>query len=128
MDVEVSEEGLYYDITQVGNGVKPQVGQTVKVAYTGFLMDGTVFDTSVEEDAKAANVFSPGRQYQPYAFTLGQGNVIRGWDIAIGLLSEGGKATIVVPSALAYGNRSMGALIKANTILVFTVELVDIVE
>ena len=128
MNAEVTEEGLYYENTQFCNGVQPQVGQTVKVAYTGFLMDGTVFDTSVEEDAKAANVFSPGRQYQPYAFSLGQGNVIRGWDIAIGLLSVGGKATIVVPSALAYGNRSMGGVIKANSVLVFTVELVEIVK
>jgi FKBP-type peptidyl-prolyl cis-trans isomerase FkpA len=128
LNVEVTEEGLYYEITKVGNGEMPQVGQTVRVNYTGFLMDGTVFDTSIEEAAKEANVYSPGRQYQPYTFPLGQGNVIRGWDIGIGLLSVGGKATIVVPSSLAYGNRGSGQVIKPNSTLVFNVELVEIVK
>jgi len=128
MTAEVTEEGLYYEITQTGNGVKPQVGQTVKVNYTGYLMDGTVFDTSVEETAKEANVYSPGRPYGPLDFPLGQGRVIQGWDIGIGLLSEGGKATLVIPSPLAYGNRGSGGVIKPNSTLVFTVELVEIVE
>ena len=128
INAEVTAEGLYYDITQTGNGVKPQVGQTVKVNYTGYLMDGTVFDTSIEEAAKEANVFSPGRSYGPIDFPLGQGRVIKGWDIGIGLLSEGGMATLVIPSPLAYGNRGSGSVIKANSTLVFTVELVEIVE
>lgn len=126
INAEVTEEGLYYEITKPGNGVKPQVGQNVRVNYTGYLMDGTVFDTSVEEAAKEANVYSPNRSYEPYGFPLGQGSVIRGWDIGIGLLSEGGKATLIIPSPLAYGNRASGALIKANSTLVFTVELVEI--
>ena len=125
---EVTEEGLYYEITQVGNGVKPQVGQKVKVNYTGTLMDGTVFDTSVEETAKEGNVYNPGRPYEPIEFPIGQGNVIKGWDIGISLLSVGGKATLVIPSPLAYGNRAAGALIQANSTLIFTVELVEIVE
>jgi FKBP-type peptidyl-prolyl cis-trans isomerase len=127
INAEVTEEGLYYEITKTGNGVKPQVGQNVKVNYTGYLMDGTVFDTSVEEAAKEANVYTPNRAYEPIGFPLGQGNVIKGWDIGIGLLSVGGKATLVIPSPLAYGNRPKGSVIKANSTLVFTVELVEIV-
>lgn len=127
INAEVTEEGLFYEITKTGNGVKPQVGQNIKVNYTGYLMDGTVFDTSVEEAAKQANVYTPGRSYEPIEFPLGQGNVIKGWDIGIGLLSVGGKATLVIPSPLAYGNRSKGSVIKANSTLVFTVELVEIV-
>jgi FKBP-type peptidyl-prolyl cis-trans isomerase FkpA len=125
---EVTEEGLYYEITETGNGEKPQVGQSVKVNYTGYLLDGTVFDTSIEETAKEAGIFSPGRPYNPLEFPLGQGRVIKGWDIGIGLLGVGGKAKLVVPSPLAYGKRGNGALIKANSTLVFSVELVEIVE
>ena len=125
---DVTEEGLYYEITQAGNGVNPEVGQTVKVNYTGYLLDGTVFDTSNEETAKEAGIYTPGRPYNPIDFRLGQGRVIQGWDIGIGLLEEGGKAKFVIPSALAYGNRSTGELIKANSTLVFIVELVEIVE
>ena len=125
---EVTEEGLHYVITHTGNGVKPQDGQKVRVNYTGSLMDGTIFDTSIEETAKEANVYTPNRPYQPIEFPLGRGNVIKGWDIGIGLLSVGGKATLVIPSSLAYGNRNMGNIIKANSTLVFTVELVEIVE
>ena len=124
---EVTKEGLYYEITQSGNGVKPQVGQKVKVNYTGYLMDGTVFDTSFEELAKEANIYSAGRPYGPIEFPLGQGRVIKGWDMGIGLLSEGGKATLVIPSPLGYGNRGSGGVIKPNSTLVFTVELVEIV-
>jgi len=123
---EVTEEGLYYEIIQAGNGEKPQVGQNVKVNYTGYLLDGTVFDTSIEETAKEAGIYTPGRPYNPIEFLLGQGRVIKGWDIGIGLLGVGGKAKLVIPSPLAYGNRSTGALIKANSTLVFTVELVEI--
>ena len=125
---EVTREGLYYEITQSGNGVKPQIGQKVRVNYTGYTMEGIVFDTSFEEIAKEANIYSPGRPYEPIAFAIGTGAVIQGWDIGLGLLDEGGKATLVIPSPLAYGNRGAGALVKANSTLVFTVELVEIVE
>ena len=125
---EVTEEGLYYEITQAGNGVKPLPGQNVKVNYTGYLLDGTVFDTSIEETAKEAGIHSPGRPYNPIEFPLGQGRVIQGWDIGIGLIEEGGKAKLVIPSALAYGSRNAGELIKANSTLVFIVELVEIVK
>jgi FKBP-type peptidyl-prolyl cis-trans isomerase FkpA len=125
---ETTEEGLYYTITKNGNGVKPKVGQKVKVNYTGSLLDGTVFDTSIEADAKEANVFTPNRQYQPFEFSLGTGGVIQGWDIGIAKLSEGSKATLIVPSVLGYGERGAGPTIKPNSILVFTVELVEIVD
>jgi len=128
LTTEITDEGLYYVITQAGNGMKPAVGQTVLVNYTGFLLDGTVFDTSVEETAKEANIYTPGRPYDPIDFALGTGRVIKGWDIGIGLLSAGGKATLIIPSRLAYGNKPSGALIKANSTLAFTVELVEIVE
>ncbi len=126
IDAESTSEGLYYEITRIGNGEMPREGQNVRVNYTGYLLDGTVFDTSEEAIAKEANTYIPGRKYSPYQFTLGTGAVIDGWDLGIALLSVGGKATLIIPSPLAYGNRGSGPLIKANTPLVFTVELVEI--
>ena len=125
---EETESGLYYQIIEQGDGAIPEVGQKVFVNYTGALLDGTVFDTSIEEDAKEAGIYNAGRPYNPIDFALGKGRVIRGWDIGIGLLQVGTKAKLIIPSPLAYGERGSGAVIKPNSILVFDVELVEIVE
>jgi len=128
IEAQSTEEGLYYVITKEGNGQQPEIGKKVYVNYTGTLLDGTMFDSSVEEDAKAGGTFSEGRNYSPYGFPLGRGQVIRGWDIGIALLSKGAKATLYIPSGLAYGSRPKGSVIGANAILKFDVELVDIGE
>lgn len=126
LEASVSDEGVYYIITQEGSGNKPASGQTVKVNYTGKLLDGTIFDTSIEETAKSAGIYNANRKYAPIEFSLGQGRVILGWEIGIGLLPEGSKATLIIPSPLAYGKRGSGNTIKPNSILVFDVELVEI--
>lgn len=104
--------GLMYKITQEGTGDKPSVGQTVSVHYTGKLLDGTVFDSSYKRG-------------DPLDFPIGKGQVIAGWDEGILLLSKGGKATLVIPSDLAYGSQGAGGVIPPNATLVFEVELVD---
>lgn len=126
IEAQSTPEGLYYVISQEGNGEMPSVGDRVHVAYTGTLLDGTLFDSSVEADAKAGGTYQSGRTYEPYAFPLGKGQVIKGWDIGIALLSKGAKATLYIPSGLAYGSRQSGAVIKPNSVLKFDVELVDI--
>jgi len=105
-----TEEGLRYVITQEGNGEKPAVGNSVVVNYKGMLLDGTVFDSNSTGD---------------FSFPLGQGRVIKGWDIGIALLSKGAKATLYIPSALGYGARGTGRDIGPNAVLMFDVELVD---
>lgn len=107
-----TESGLRYVITSEGTGPKPAAGATVKVHYTGSLLDGTVFDSSVERG-------------EPIAFPLGMGQVIPGWDEGIALLSKGTKATLYIPSSLAYGSRGAGGVIPPNSVLKFDVELVD---
>jgi len=128
INYEISDEGLYYEIIEPGDGELAQPGQTVKVAYKGYVLDGTVFDTSIEEEAKAAGVYNPNRQYEPYGFTLVTGSVIQGWHIGVAKLAEGGKAKLIIPSRLAYGPQSRGPVIKPNSVLVFDVELVEIEE
>lgn len=105
------ESGLYYQVTHVTNGEKPIPGQKVKVHYTGRLMDGTIFDSSTGKE--------------PLTFALGRGQVILGWDEGVALLKKGEKATLYIPSYLAYGDRSPSPKIPPNSILIFEVELVD---
>lgn len=127
IDAEIDPSGLRYVIIEEGEGDFPQPNQQVSVNYTGKLLNGQVFDTSVEADAREADMYNANRPYQPYQFALGTGSVIQGWDIGIGLLKRGGKGVLYIPSTLAYGERATGSIPK-NAILVFDVELLDILN
>ena len=105
--------GLFYLITQKGNGKKAKKGDQVAVHYTGMLLDGKVFDSSLYRG-------------QPLNFTVGVGQVIEGWDEGILLLHEGDKARLVIPSDLAYGAHGAGGVIPPHATLVFDVELVRV--
>ncbi len=126
VDAQTTESGLRYVVTEEGNGAKPQSGQSVQVNYAGWVLDGEYFDTSIESVAREQGLYQEGRPYQPFSFTLGQGQVIKGWDEGIALLNVGSKARLYIPSTLGYGSRGSGRIIKPNSILVFDVELVDI--
>lgn len=108
-----TKSGLRYQIINEGSGVKPSKGQNVSVHYKGSLIDGTVFDSSY-------------KRKQPIEFPVGAGHVIDGWDEGLLLLNKGTKAQFVIPPHLAYGDREVGGVIPANSILVFDLELVDI--
>lgn len=105
--------GLEYIILEEGTGPKPKQGQKVQVHYTGKLQDGTVFDSS-------------HKRGKPIAFTLGIGQVIKGWDEGIALLKKGGKAQLIIPPSLGYGARGVPPQIPPNATLIFDVELVEI--
>ncbi|MEM9897274.1 MAG: FKBP-type peptidyl-prolyl cis-trans isomerase, partial [Bacteroidota bacterium] len=75
-----TDSGLRYVITEEGQGEMPQNGNTVEVNYAGYLLDGTLFDTSIESVARAENAYEEGRPYNTFTFALGQGRVIKGWD------------------------------------------------
>jgi len=113
-DAETTESGLKYIMIEEGSGKFPKSGENVSVHYSGYLLDGTKFDSSYDRG-------------EPIAFPLGQGRVIKGWDEGIGLLKVGGKAKFIIPPDLAYGSRAVGP-IPANSILIFDVELVGIVN
>ncbi|MEM9338268.1 MAG: FKBP-type peptidyl-prolyl cis-trans isomerase [Bacteroidota bacterium] len=126
IETQKTESGLRYVITKEGSGANAEKGQIVKVNYAGKLLDGPYFDTSIEGVAKEQGLYQEGRPYEPLAFELGQGRVIKGWDEGIALLNPGSEATLYIPSTLAYGSRSAGPIIKENSILVFDVELVGV--
>jgi FKBP-type peptidyl-prolyl cis-trans isomerase FkpA len=104
--------GLYYQDLLAGNGEVASAGRLVQVAYTGWLADGSMFDQS-----------PPGR---PYAFPLGSGRVIPGWDEGVSGMKVGGRRLLVIPPALAYGRQSPGAGIPPYATLVFDVRLIRV--
>lgn len=116
---------LFYIIEEEGIGDSPNSGQTIVANYTGKFLDGRVFDTSIESVAKEEGVYDPNRDYTPFNFVLNVSRVVTGWHIAFSLLNEGTKATILLPSYMAYG-REGSRSIPPNTVLLFEVELVNI--
>ncbi len=109
---KADESGLKILIEKEGTGPKPKAGEWVQVDYTGYLPDGTKFDSS------------KGRQ--PIRFQVGKGRVIAGWDKGIMQLNEGSKAILFIPSYLGYGERGAGGVIPPNSDLIFEVELVKV--
>ena len=107
-----TDSGLKYIMLQEGEGDNPYPGQTVIVHYSGFLMDGTKFDSSVDRGT-------------PFEFKLG-GRVIKGWNEGIALLNTGAKAKFIIPPHLAYGPNGAGGVIPPNATLIFEVELLEI--
>jgi FKBP-type peptidyl-prolyl cis-trans isomerase len=106
-------DGLKFTDDQVGTGTEAQKGKTVSVHYTGWLLDGTKFDSSRDRN-------------QPFSFPLGQGQVIKGWDEGVAGMKVGGKRTLVIPPDLGYGARGAGGVIPPNATLKFEVELLDV--
>ena len=109
---KTTSSGLQYIIEKEGDGNNPSPGQNVSVHYSGYLLDGTKFDSSHDRG-------------EPITFPIGQGRVIKGWDEGISLLKVGGKAKLIIPPDLGYGDRAIGP-IPPGSILIFDVELVDI--
>ena len=112
-DTTVTGSGLAYIELATGTGAEVGRGSVVSVHYTGLLQDGTVFDSSYPRGA-------------PFRFTVGQGTVIAGWDEGLALMTEGGRARLIVPSALAYGARGAGNVVPPNATIVFDIWLVDV--
>jgi FKBP-type peptidyl-prolyl cis-trans isomerase len=105
--------GLRYADLAAGTGASPAAGDQVEVHYTGWLENGTKFDSSVDRG-------------QPFVFPLGAGRVIRGWDEGVATMKVGGKRRLVIPPQLGYGDRGAGRVIPPGATLIFEVELLRI--
>jgi len=105
--------GLQFIDVKVGDGASPQTGQTVVVHYTGWLADGTKFDSSVDRG-------------QPFSFVIGTGQVIKGWDEGVATMKVGGQRRLIIPPELGYGAAGYPGVIPGNAQLTFDVELIEI--
>ena len=105
--------GLQYIDIKVGDGATPQTGQTVVVQYTGWLADGTKFDSSLDRG-------------QPLSFAIGTGKVIKGWDEGLATMKVGGQRRLIIPPELGYGANGYPGVIPANAQIIFDVELLEI--
>jgi len=112
-DIQETPSGLKYIVIETGEGDKPEKGKKVKVHYTGKLEDGSVFDSSIKRGV-------------PIEFTLGVGQVIKGWDEGIADMKVGEKRQLIIPPDLGYGPNGHPPVIPPNSTLIFDVELVEI--
>lgn len=108
-----TSSGLRYIDLVVGGGRKAELGDTATVHYTGWLIDGTKFDSSVDRG-------------EPFSFRVGSGMVIKGWDEGVSTMRKGGKRKLIIPPHLAYGTRGVGNIIPPDATLTFIVELLDL--
>ena len=108
-----TDSGLQYIDIEEGTGEAPQAGQSVVTHYTGWLEDGTRFDSSLDRDT-------------PLTFVIGSGQVIAGWDEGLATMKVGGKRRLIIPPELAFGEQGAGAAIPPNATLTFDVELLEI--
>ncbi|MFT7520744.1 MAG: FKBP-type peptidyl-prolyl cis-trans isomerase [Kiritimatiellia bacterium] len=97
----------------VGDGTRAIPGKTAVVHYTGWLTDGTKFDSSLDRG-------------EPFSFALGRSQVIKGWDRGVQGMNVGGKRKLTIPPELGYGRKGFGSVIPPNSTLIFEVELLDI--
>ena len=108
-----TESGLQYQDVKVGDGAEAKPGQTAVVHYTGWLTDGTKFDSSRDRG-------------EPFSFPIGEGQVIRGWDEGVAGMKVGGRRKLLIPADLGYGEMGAPPVIPPAATLVFDVELLDV--
>ncbi|HET9870674.1 MAG TPA: FKBP-type peptidyl-prolyl cis-trans isomerase [bacterium] len=111
--VVTTASGLQYQVLQPGDGPEAKPGQQVSVHYTGWLTNGTKFDSSLDRG-------------QPFQFTLGAGQVIKGWDEGVAGMKVGEKRKLTIPAALGYGPQGAGGVIPPNATLIFEVQLLGV--
>lgn len=112
-NVVTTESGLQYVDLKVGTGATPQKGEKVEVHYTGTLENGSKFDSSRDRN-------------RPFSFTIGVGQVIKGWDEGVATMKVGGQRKLIIPPQLGYGDQGAGGVIPPNATLIFDVELLKV--
>ena len=112
-ETTTTASGLQIKVIEIGTGDKAESGKTAVVHYTGWLLDGTKFDSSVDRGT-------------PFEFPLGAGRVIKGWDEGVATMNIGSKVELIIPPDLAYGASGAGGVIPPNATLKFAVELLDL--
>lgn len=121
-----TESGLYIIVKKQGKGSKVAAGKQVAINYTGRLVDGTMFDSSVESDAKRGNIYQEGADYKPLEYKVGEVSLIRGWNEGVMDQPEGTILQLIIPSQLGYGSMGRQPVIPPYSTLVFDMEIVSV--
>ena len=126
--VNPTADGLYIIVKKKGNGPKVAIGKEVSVNYTGRLLDGTIFDSNVEDVARTGNVYDSRIQYVPFTYVVGKtkGKIFQGWDKGLQNQTAGSVLQLVIPSKLAYGSKGKGNRVPPYAPLVFDIEIVSV--
>lgn len=114
--------------TKSYTGVAPEAGDTLRLDYTGALLDGSVFDTSVEAIARDNRIYNSNREYGPFEIKYLYNRMIPGFEFGLSKMEMGDSARVVIPSLYAYGSQQKGSLIPANSVLVFDIALREVVK
>lgn len=120
-----TSSGLYYIETRAGKGRTIRDGDTVTVQYVAKLTDGKIIETSLKEEAMKSGIFDSLFEYIPFTFVMGDDSTIAGWQEGISYMRKGGKATLVVPSQLAYGEEGLEDLVPPFTPVVYEIEVFE---
>lgn len=122
------KDGIYFKQLFFGNNkTKIENGDIVRVHYAGKFVNGDLFDTSIEEEAKKHNKHQAGRKYEPLEFTVGQGMMIQGFEAGVKMMSKSDKGILLIPSSLAYGELGRGEIMPASP-LIFEIEIIEIIK
>ena len=126
ISVKPNADGVYIIVKKKGTGERVAAGRTVAMNYTGRLLDGTMFDSSVEGDARQGGIYQAGRQYEPLTYVVGKMGLIKGWEQGVMGQPAGTVLQIVMPSAMGYGPQGAGNTILPYSPLVFDIEIVSV--
>lgn len=121
-----NSDGLYIIVNKRGNGPKVAMGKEVAINYTGRLLDGKMFDSSIEADAKEGGIYTSNKTYEPLTYVVGKMSLIRGWENGIMGLPQGTQVTLIMPSSLGYGAQGAGQTILPYSPLRFDIEIVSV--
>lgn len=124
-DAIATDDGIYYIETVSGSGDTAQIGQYVLVNYTGYLLDSTMFDSSIDSMAVEGGIYDASRDYDPILFRIGYNNIISGFQMGVLLMQAGDQGRVIFPSGLGYGANGSGS-IPGYTSLMFDLHLVEI--
>jgi FKBP-type peptidyl-prolyl cis-trans isomerase len=124
-DAVANDDGIYYIEMVSGAGDTAQIGQYVLVDYTGYLLDGTMFDSSIDTMAVEGGIYDASRDYDPILFRIGYNNIISGFQLSVLMMQAGDQARAVFPSSLGYGVNGSGS-IPGFTSLIFDLHLREI--
>ncbi|MDR1974347.1 MAG: FKBP-type peptidyl-prolyl cis-trans isomerase [Bacteroidales bacterium] len=122
LNAKQTESGLYLVSVRSGSGATHAVGETVSINYIGKFLNGQIFDGNWESELKKEGINTEGRRFNPLSVTVGSGQVIPGFEEAIMMMKKGGRATVILPSSLAYGAQG-NQVIPPYTPLVFEIEI-----